>query len=62
MTPEELKIQEMRHDLLFVLAHPEQRCKVCSNRDKDCGSCCQPQWCGDEAPALRACGGGKDGV
>ena len=47
MTPEEKKIQDLRRDLLFVLAHPMERCKVCRYRDKEC-AVCLPAWIGDE--------------
>ncbi len=50
MTPEELKIQSLRRDLLFVLAHPEQRCKVCAHRDEDC-RVCRPAWIGERKEA-----------
>ena len=46
MTPDEKKIQDMRRDLLFVLSHPMERCKVCRFRDKDCKEC-TPAWIGD---------------
>lgn len=55
MTPEEKKIQDMRRDLLFVLAHPMERCKVCRYRDQDCGKECIPAWIGD-APSVKEYG------
>ena len=58
MTPNEMKLQEMRHDLLFVMSHPMQACKVCAYRDRDCtGAKCTPKWRGDEARGPR-----EDGI
>lgn len=47
MTPEQKIIQDLHRDLLFVLAHPMERCKVCKYRDKECTECV-PSWLGDE--------------
>ena len=49
MTPEEKAIQDMRRDLLFVLAHPEKMCMVCAYSDRDCEKTgCSPKWRGDK--------------
>ena len=60
MTPEEKTIQDLRRDLLFVLTHPMERCKVCLYRDADCDKDgCVPAWIGDGKPVVTEYGGAK---
>lgn len=43
-------VQDMRRDLLWVMRHPMQSCKVCAFRDRDCAvEGCTPRWQGDAA-------------
>lgn len=60
MTRDDKIIQDMRRDLLFVMSHPMQACKVCANRDREChGAKCEPIWRGDETVRLKKPGGDK---
>lgn len=62
MTPEQKTIQDLRRDLLFVMQHPLDRCKVCRYRDRDCAKegGCTPAWRGD-TPQINSYGGKQNG-
>jgi hypothetical protein len=63
MTPEQKTLQDMRRDLLYIMANPMQRCKVCLYRDRDCDKegGCVPAWRGDH-PETKPYGGKSNGA
>ena len=63
MTDEQKNIQDITQDLMYVMKHPMDRCKVCLYRDRDCQKegGCTPAWRGFGAPQVTKYGGRSNG-